>query len=342
MLRPQEQQIRKLCAKRETISKARELLHSASVRTGPGTGYNLGEGKSGLPAICAFIASQELGNGDVSEKIAQTASCLKPILFKTTLKTVRSVLATADAQTEEDTEPLTYEYLISENKLGRKLFVEGCMKDVEKSLVATDMLPLEFHPPADILTVTVFCWTCTNLLKVKKGQPDELLALYDLPRRDYEDIVEILESSCQDVAARVRQKVSELSSKVKAVTGSVPTPSKRPHPDTPSKSPSKPSLRLPPVAAAQDGDDSPAKTPTHKRKVAFASGSGKDDADVLDTPSKRPRIASPTKRAYATVFELPTSSRAPLASTAKRSIFPNAVASSSRSTLELLVHTEKR
>lgn len=59
MSRPQEQQIRKLCAKRETISKARELLHSASVRTGPGTGYNLGEGKSGLPAICAFIASQE-------------------------------------------------------------------------------------------------------------------------------------------------------------------------------------------------------------------------------------------------------------------------------------------
>ena len=42
------------------MKKAKELLQLAKAKTRPGSGYHLGpESSIGLPAVCAYIASQE-------------------------------------------------------------------------------------------------------------------------------------------------------------------------------------------------------------------------------------------------------------------------------------------
>ena len=50
--------IDRLTLRPEVREKARSLLHAVHSKTGPGTGYDIGEAKTGLPAICAFIASK--------------------------------------------------------------------------------------------------------------------------------------------------------------------------------------------------------------------------------------------------------------------------------------------
>ncbi len=49
----------KLCKTEETFIKARALWKTAELKTGPGSGYSIGDAAVGLPAICAFIASQQ-------------------------------------------------------------------------------------------------------------------------------------------------------------------------------------------------------------------------------------------------------------------------------------------
>lgn len=50
--------LRNLCQNSETISKAKAILLQAQAYTRPGSGYNLGPYTNGLPAICAYIASE--------------------------------------------------------------------------------------------------------------------------------------------------------------------------------------------------------------------------------------------------------------------------------------------
>ncbi len=59
MSRHHDQLVRLLCHNDATFSKAKAILHTASLKTTPGSGYDLGPGASGLPAICAYIAAEE-------------------------------------------------------------------------------------------------------------------------------------------------------------------------------------------------------------------------------------------------------------------------------------------
>jgi hypothetical protein len=58
MPKPEEDLIDRLTTRPEVREKARALLRAAHSSTGPGTGYDIGDAKSGLPAICAYIASK--------------------------------------------------------------------------------------------------------------------------------------------------------------------------------------------------------------------------------------------------------------------------------------------
>ncbi|KZT73743.1 hypothetical protein DAEQUDRAFT_807950, partial [Daedalea quercina L-15889] len=295
MSRLHKEVIQRLSGNEETRSLALHFLSTASLYTGPGTGYDLREGVSGLPAMCTYLASEESGNGDVAEKVAQTASCLAPKVWRTALKTVRGALQAAAAKQQEDeARPLVYEDLIAQNRLGRAAFVATNMNDIEKALLKTGLLPQEFHPPNDVLKVSIFVWVCHNLMRMKKITPEAILQEYDVPRRDYDDIADILESSCQSAAQKVRRKVEELRARklVNSTTSATPTTQPNTSPErSPSASPSRPAV----VAGGGRGASlSPHKTPTHKRKVAFAELDDVDP-DLLDTPSKRPRTASPAK-----------------------------------------------
>jgi len=58
MSKPEEALIDRLTLRPEVREKARVLLRLVHSTTGPGTGYDIGEAKTGLPAICAYIASK--------------------------------------------------------------------------------------------------------------------------------------------------------------------------------------------------------------------------------------------------------------------------------------------
>lgn len=50
--------IDRLTQRPEVRKAARALLLTVRSKTGPGTGYDIGDAKSGLPAICTYIASK--------------------------------------------------------------------------------------------------------------------------------------------------------------------------------------------------------------------------------------------------------------------------------------------
>lgn len=61
MSRQHDVLLRNLCGTREdTFTKAKSILHTVSIKTGPGTGYDLGQGASGFAAVCAYIAAEQL------------------------------------------------------------------------------------------------------------------------------------------------------------------------------------------------------------------------------------------------------------------------------------------
>ncbi|KAJ3972409.1 hypothetical protein EV361DRAFT_141754 [Lentinula raphanica] len=64
----------------ETLERARELLHTVTVKTAPGTGFQLKD-PAGRPAACALIASEQLKNTVVNPTSAQGSSCLNPAAF---------------------------------------------------------------------------------------------------------------------------------------------------------------------------------------------------------------------------------------------------------------------
>jgi hypothetical protein len=58
MPKPEEDLIDRLTPRPEVREKARALLRTVRSKTGPGTGYDIGDAKSGLPAICTYLASK--------------------------------------------------------------------------------------------------------------------------------------------------------------------------------------------------------------------------------------------------------------------------------------------
>lgn len=183
MSRPQEVLLKRLCREPETLTKARVILHAAQLKTGPGTGYDLRGASTALPAICAYIASEEyvdivrccyinwtnllirLHIGDVTQKMAQNASCVTPKDFNVCLSVVRAALATADPRPQTRNRSSTYEGLVVRFKYTRGDFMVSCMRDAEKALIEGGQLRGRLRPPNEIITIAIFCWVC-ELLKV--------------------------------------------------------------------------------------------------------------------------------------------------------------------------------
>ncbi|KAH8104531.1 hypothetical protein BXZ70DRAFT_1075516 [Cristinia sonorae] len=327
--------LKRLCSKQETHAQAIEILNATKLKTGSGTGYDLGQGASGLPAICAYIASERLNNNDVAKKVAQTASCLAPKIFESTLATVKAALLAKPKDTARPKRGMiaTYEDLISRFISRRTEFMIECMEDTEKTLVESKELKGKVAPPSNVATVVVFCWV-GKLLNLKKVNPDALQEEFGISDKDWNTVTEVIDSTCRLVEKDIRLRVTALREGLKngkmegtpatpsgkaaqrspaqRVSALVPPPRSPPKTQTPSRlpppsrSPSKSALKAPSVEA------SPSKTPTHKRKVVFSTvaedGSEFDGPD-LETPSRKKRklTGSPVK-----LNLFPTSAAKPL------------------------------
>ncbi|KAI0755054.1 hypothetical protein C8Q80DRAFT_1266561 [Daedaleopsis nitida] len=307
MSRQHDALLKRICGDGDTLERARAILHTASIKTAPGSGYDLGQGASGLPAICACLAAEQTGDGDITEKTAQVASCLKPRLFKTTLHIVRSALAAAQASTAQYKTPrnVTYKDLVDAEKIGRKGMVIEWMQSAEQTLMKNSEMRRRFSRAYDAITVAVFCWTTQQM--GRKVDPERLRDAYDVPQDMFDELVDALHEVCKDVAKiikaevaalRVQRTPSKTSSPSKANTSpskqiTLPPPLPAPVPlRALTRSPSKSSLRAPSVEL------SPTKTPSHKRKVAFdgpIAEEDEEDFDALATPSKRQKFSSPMK-----------------------------------------------
>ncbi|KAL7279985.1 hypothetical protein ACG7TL_006396 [Trametes sanguinea] len=368
--------LKKLCHNDDTLERAKSILHTASIKTGQGSGYELGQGLSGLPAICAYIAAEELGDTDVTEKVAQAASCLKPKVFKTTLNTVKAALAAAAASAAASASPskssrkLSYTDLLVEKKIGKRGIVMGWMQNAERTLMANREMRRKFGTAGDALTLAVFCWTCQLMgLKPQKVGAEELLDEHGVSPDLFDEITDALHEFCQGVAEEVKADIASLRSggapakasasptKATASPAKVPATSSKSNepalppaptvfPPTPSRSRVQPSAltRSPSKSAlrAPSADLSPRKTPSHKRKVAFDGPleEGDEDAfDALATPSKRQKFSSPTKELPST----PSKADGSAASSPRKSsrLALAAVAEEQEEELDLLRHVRQ-
>jgi hypothetical protein len=114
---------------------------------------------------------------DVTQEVAQKASCLAPKTFTSTLKTVMAALLSSNktpngspSKSGDVVDPTAYAALISEHTIGRPLRVEKWMKEAQAALVA---LPRFQHDFASRLTesgtevrIVVFVWVC-RAIKVR-------------------------------------------------------------------------------------------------------------------------------------------------------------------------------
>ena len=194
----EESLIDKLTPRPEVREKARALLRTVHSKTGPGTGHDIGEAKIGLPAICAYIASKRyapylsftrfffLPNGnhlsagyaDVTEDVAQKASCLKPRTFASTLRTTKAILqvpktpAGSPSKSRTEVDSTAYATLIKEHKIGQPLRVETWMKEAHVALVAQPRYQQKFASRladnAADLRIAVFFWV-SQTIKVRSA-----------------------------------------------------------------------------------------------------------------------------------------------------------------------------
>lgn len=130
--------------------------------------------------LCAFcsrllIASNAISAGyaDVTEDIAQKASCLAPKTFASTFRTVNAVLnapktpSGSPSKPMNENDPTAYATLISEYKIGQPLRVESWMKEAQAALIALPQFQRDFssrltESGAEVRTA-VFVWVCKTI-----------------------------------------------------------------------------------------------------------------------------------------------------------------------------------
>ncbi|TCD70518.1 hypothetical protein EIP91_002863 [Steccherinum ochraceum] len=332
MSRVETAALKRLCSKPETLAQAQTLLNQARLKTASGSGYDLGQGASGLYAICAYLASQLLGNDDVKKGVAQNASCLAPKVFDTTLSTVRAALfpnqkrGPLKASGSQAKNKATYVELVKRFGWSRPEFVIECLEETEEVLSESKELKGKLAPPNTAVTIVVLCWV-TQILGLKKARPVALQEEFGITKDDFMQVYEALESTCDVMKKELKEKVADLKKQNKAqksVTSLDASPSKSTHqlepaprnavvaspPKALAKSQSRTLPRSPSKSAmkASSVEATPSKTPTHKRKVAFNAEVEDDDAmdgSELDSPTRKKRKVSGSSVAASSPFPTP-------------------------------------
>ncbi|THH14536.1 hypothetical protein EW146_g5806 [Bondarzewia mesenterica] len=299
MLSPHEEQINRLCSRGDVQTKAFSLYNTLRTTTALGSGYDLGPAAQGLPSICSFIASQDVGSDDVSETVARTAACLNQRVWRNALKTARAALE-AYAQRTKYTQSAVmsnYRELVDKYKIGRPARVASWMIEVEETLVGSPAYRRscsKLNVVSLDVKITVFFWLSRVLnLKQVKPQPEPFLDEYGVDIKTFTLLSKLADKACSALRARIEGTIAELRARGTTTSPSKPsTPGIKRHPST-QNSPTKSALR-----------DTQSATPSQgtKRKVAFSdpsiSGNSDDEDDevyVPESPSKRQKLSSPYK-----------------------------------------------
>ena len=267
---------------------------------------------------------------DITQEVAQKASCLAPKTFASTLKIVQTALASnktpngSPSKSGEVIDRTAYATLISEHKIGQPLRVKKWMEEAQAALVA---LPRFQHDFASRFTesstevrVAVFFWVC-RAIKVRKRFdivqpflrtllilpfPTQLSAVQIVPLVDkygvslktFNRLVKMMEDECVDLKESIHAKIKEMlkkKAKVEASAASASGAASASKAKTPISTPSHSRSASPTKSAMRDVRLTPSLTSSAtKRKVAFSDVVSASEDDVApDTPSrKRPRRAA--------------------------------------------------
>lgn len=207
MGRPEEDQLRLVCSQAATFTKAKILLQQAKTKTRPGSGYHIGaDSVIGLPAVCAYLASQQLNNGDISQTVAQTSSCLNEKVFLKTLKTVREALFADVNQTK--TTGMSYLDLNREYTGSRSSKVAGWMNDTERVLVLKEVLAPKYDSKSDLVRCAVFWWVA-QIVQLKTRM-SEVIKDHNLSEKQFDIVLKIINKECESVAKKIRSELEAL------------------------------------------------------------------------------------------------------------------------------------
>ncbi|KAG2058232.1 hypothetical protein BDR06DRAFT_1018477 [Suillus hirtellus] len=273
----ERQSLVKLCSG-ETYEKAQAILRLTKVKTGVGTGYLVAH-PSALPGICAYLASEELNNNEVSQKAAVASACISQNDFTKALNIVRQALGSTAQQHTRD---LDYRSLIGTYHVAPAEEALDWMHEAESSIPKVDMLRMRHQ--TSTVTCAIFYWIC-QIMEVQGVQEKSLCQNHGVRLPAFKSVMKALDKECDAVAGRIKSELQEMN-----FSGA---PSKlRIRPSTsPQKSPSKSAMK------AKSRDVTPAKPLTLKRAVVAFSHSVDDPDDTLlpETPTKRRRVESPSK-----------------------------------------------
>ncbi|KAF7987050.1 hypothetical protein HWV62_183 [Athelia sp. TMB] len=294
MPNPEVDQLRLICNEAPTLKKARELLQLAKVKTRPGSGYHLGpESSIGLPAVCAYIASQELNSGDISQTVAQTSSCLNEKVFLKTLNTVRKALLPDEKHS--NTSGMSYSDLNREYTGSRSSKVAGWMNDAERTLVLKEVLTPKFDPKSDLM----------------QPSSSKIVKDHELQQKHFDSLVKLLNKECTSVATKIRAETAALSKQSNRsgpnADQAVAFDLERP-PATPAESSLQSRTRSGTASPTKSAlkrrvEDSPSQSTPQKRVVAFEGASARTRQTPHQTPIKKPKLIPATPQSSAKLAE---------------------------------------
>ncbi|KAI6094937.1 hypothetical protein EDD16DRAFT_1528872 [Pisolithus croceorrhizus] len=240
-----------LCTTPETFERAKSILNLAAVRTSRGTGF--AANAATLPAVAAYLASEQLNANEVSLQSAATAACVKPRVFEDMLKTVHTALQLddgGDGQHGAGGDP-TYRSLTTSHGVYPLKQAVRWMELAEGTMPQAEMMKKQYG--LHLMTRAVFFWVYNLMGNALAEQP--FCEDYNLKSIKFKNIVRCLDEHCGAVADIIRFthpkiQASQSSARATASTKSPPTPSNNPEdrgdmPETPTKrrrieSPTKP------------------------------------------------------------------------------------------------------
>ncbi|KAJ6499125.1 hypothetical protein C8R45DRAFT_104753 [Mycena sanguinolenta] len=254
------QTIERLTNDAKTIEETKKLLQRARANTGVGSGFDLGEDRTGLVAVCTYLASEKLNNTNVTFTAAQVASCQTKLKFKKLHGLVVKALEPAQRK------PLNYGGLLTENcsQIVQTAAVRW-MDEVEVRVWEKLKEDEDEELTEDEVTCAVFISVC-NAIEKRLFHPNSFEDKYETNPGHMRKLIKLITTVCGPDAEKFRAAYDKAAESRKSASVS------------PRKSPTKPALRTLPSR------DSP-----QKRKVTFPDP--EEDADVPESPTKKQKVA---------------------------------------------------
>ncbi|KAG8715835.1 hypothetical protein FRC09_016269 [Ceratobasidium sp. 395] len=275
--------LEKFLPNKTTRLQAESLLRMARLRTAPGTGMSVDEGGIGLPAICALIACERLGDRSFTKEVAQRASCLRPQLFEQTLAVVRTVLKEQDniapsRSTRSTQRPISYDSLTKKYGANRvePHIVKECQR-VERELAKA--LDDNSGWNDRRITATIFWWCC-EARGIQTASEKDYMKTHEIAQNDWNLIKFQLTRCMQYDYQRLRSR---------ATAAAKPPP---PRPANVIK------IRR---GARKPAPEAAAITPVSKRKESSAQEESEGEDGGYDTGTRPRNISSPAPPVTPTV-----------------------------------------